>query len=395
MRFALGFFFFILLSTSVLAEVDPDRDPLFVPSEGELSVGIPAENGKGIETVRYRYGFGESQSTPENDEKIIRELAKSLDPESSEPHIIDVFAEDVPEDLARGEKIVEKINAATSKISGEVPSASRIEAHVVPIPSELNRGKILEEKSPTIFSELKKAFKKPGAHEVRTGVIIGSFRAVFSFTTWFATPGISPLLATGIATFQTSLTTFHATFARSMANVFKVNLSSPGGVAARSKTVTARRLAYGLIITELTRVITGTPPGFDPMNSWAGQAQLVTLSLGFTALDSLVMSARDDAFLGSPRHFARLNLINFMFLTPWTLLDTAGTFPVLLDLSIYKVRASTFGMLATYFTFYGSLRLAPDKVAKFLDSVFDPIENSLGKIKRKFGERCGNLLKSS
>src|SRR5665213_865116 len=104
------------------------------------------------------------------------------------------------------------------------------------------------------------------------------------------------------------------------------------------------------------RLITGTPPGFDKIDSWAGQAQIVSLSLTIGGLDS------------------------------------AGTFPVLLDLTVYKVRASTLGMLTTYFGLYQSVSRAPGKVAFVLDSIFDPVEKTFGWIKRSVGRSCKVLF---
>jgi hypothetical protein len=342
--------------------------------------------------AEFRYFYGEMDGNPGSEEEALRAIANALPSEETGPHVIDVFAEDTPRDLEKAERVVARLKKIGKKLEKETPEASRIEIEIIPVPKELARQAALEPELSTIAEEFRRAISRPTAFDVRNGVIIGAYRGVASFSTWFATPGINPLLATGIATFQTALSAFHSTFSRSMANVFKINLVHPGGKPIRAGTLFIRRQAYGLLLAELTRLIVGTPPGYSSQFSLEGQAQIVTLSLIFSGLDSVVMNVRDTAFLKSPRHFARMVLANFFVLTPWALLDTAGTFPVLLDLTIYKVRASTFGMLATYASIYASIRYAPGKTAKLLDAVFDPIDRIAGKIQRRFG-RCDDLLK--
>jgi hypothetical protein len=340
---------------------------------------------------------------PETETQIIQSLIEVLpdpgkDPgaASAEPHFVDVFAEDTPSGLRKARHVVNRLRAITRRRETKYGEKARsLEIQIVPVPKEITALDHRLAEVPQVPS-LRRAFHdalvRPSELDVRTGVLVGTYRGIMSFSTWFSTPEINPLLATGIATFQTALTTFNGTFSRSMANVFRLNLRQPGIAPIWSRTILARRLAYSLLMTEITQTLTGTPPGFDSMWSLGGQAQIITLSRGFSTLDSLIMNARDKAFLLEPAHFARVSLASFFLLTPWQLLDSAGTFPVLLDLGVYSVRATTIGMLATYFGLNQAINRAPDKVGVIVDRVIGPLDKGVDKIQRSVGRRCQSVF---
>jgi hypothetical protein len=385
-----------------------EAESIFGPSAGELVVGTRPEAGETAELIHYSYAYGPTDGSTSSESAIVDGIVGSLPEDGEEIHVVDVFAEDAPADLAKGRRLVDRLRVAAKKLTAKYGHrAEKIEFDLVPVPSELAEiqaptlatteatlSKNLEAEAirPSILREFRRAMVRPTPRELRTGAIVGTYRGITSFSTWFSTPGINPILATSIATFQTSLSTFHAVFARSMAGVFKINLHAPGGIPIRQGTLFARRQIYAVLLAEITRLITGTRAGFDPQFTWAGQAQIVSLSLAIGGLDSLFMGVRDRAFLEEPVHFARMLLANFFLLTPWQMMDAAGTFPVLLDLTVYKVRASTIGMLATYFGLYQSVRHAPGKVAFVLDSIFDPIERGISTIQRTVGKSCQSLL---
>lgn len=388
----------VFLSASALA--DGEAEIVFGSSGGELAVGTRDEHGKPGDPVRFRYAF-ESHASAASEKKALENLIAAL-PDDGTVHAVDVFVEDTPEGRKVGERTVARLRAIAKKLETRHGArVRRVSIEAVPVPVELvtleenvaeNAGKafaaVAGEKGESTFRKaFQKALVRPSEYDVRTGAIVGSYRGITSFSTWFATPGIHPLVATGLATFQTTLSTFHAVFARSMSNAFKLSVAKPGG-SVGAGAVFVRRQLYGILIGEVTRLLSGTPPGFDPINTWAGQAQIISFSLALGGLDALMMGARDRAFLNDPIHFARLYLANFFLLTPWQALDAAGTFPVILDLTVYKVRATTLGMLATYFGLYQAVTRAPDKVALILDTIIDPVEKSLGRIQRTLGKSC-------
>ncbi len=401
-RIAFSFLFgLVFLSASAVAE--DGAEDVFAPSAGELVVGTTAEPGAKPEPVRFQYGYGaiDEKSGPT---EALRGILGSL-PAGESAHPVDVFAEDTPEGIAKGRRLAKRLRAIATKlwpVNGNSPA--RLEFAVVPVPPKASAPETLvkriarsrvkidaAEKTTGLGEAFRRALVRPSTHDIRTGVIVGAYRGITSFSTWFSTPGINPLLATGLASFQTALSTFHAAFARGITNVFSLNLRKPGAPIGRG-TLFVRRQIYGILIGEIVRLMSGTPPGFDPIDSWAGQAQIVSFSLAISGLDALVMGARDRAFLNDPIHFARLYLANFFLLTPWQMLDSAGTFPVLLDLTVYKVRATTFGILGTYFGVYQALTRAPDKVAVALDAIFDPIDRVIGTVRRSVNRSCRTLF---
>lgn len=379
------------------AHGETGAENLFGPSAGELAVGTRDANGKPGEPVRYNYAYGESDGKTATETKILDGIIESLPEEPAEPHVVDVFTEDTPSGRAKGERVAQRLREIVRKLRAKHGErAGRIEILVVPVPDALgaDQARAIEKaaEKTTLAKEFRKALVVPTEFDIRTGAIVGTYRGITSFSTWFATPGINPFVATGLAAFQTTLSTFHAVFARSMANVFRMNIKTPGGPAIGRGNLFVRRQIYGLAIAEIMRLFAGTPPGFDSIDSWAGQGQIISFSLALGALDSIFSGARDRAFLNEPAHFARLYLANFFLLTPWQMLDYAGTYPVLLDLTVYKVRASTIGLLATYFGMYQAVSRSPNKVAFVLDNIFDPLERSLGRIQRMAGKSCRWLL---
>ncbi len=373
---------------------------------GELAIGLRTDTGK-PESMRFRYSFGEYESARSlaDETTALRLLIESLPEEPSEvphivPHIVDVFTEDSPQGLAKAERMVARLRGITRRLSSSHGErARRIEFLVVPVPKKIavletaaqGAAAASEEVIPGVRAAIKRAISKPTAFDARTGAIIGTFGGVISFTTWFATPGINPLLATGLATYQTALSTFHATFSKSVSNVFMINARKPG-VPIRMSTLYARRIGYGIVLMELTRMMAGTAPGAPSMWSAAGQAQIAAMTIGFGVLDTLVITARDKAFMNQPARFAYGYLASYLLLSPWTLADFAGTFPVLIDLTIYQVRASTFGFLATYLGIYQAFTRAPEKSGRVLDAVIGPVDRLVARAQRSIGKSCKTLF---
>jgi hypothetical protein len=234
---------------------------------------------------------------------------------------------------------------------------------------------------------------RPGGSEVQAGVITGGFRGVTTFMTYISA-GVDPLRAASIGVVNLAVIGVGATYARPTSKILGLNLKLPGA-AIHGKTLFWRRQAYGLLITELLRWVGGTPKGGSPVDSWMGQAQIITFALGTGALDALFSSVRDRAFLEDPVRFTRVFLASYFLLTPWFMFEGAGTFHVLFDLAVLKVRASTIGLVIAYLGLTAAVGRYPEKSAAFVDSVFEPIEKGFGKVSRFFGETCRRVLKNA
>lgn len=405
------FIFAGLTFLSAPAVAESEADGVYSPAVGELRVGTRAPPGETPEPIRYQYAYGETGGSQATELEIIDGIIASLPENSDEPHSIDVFAEGTRSGLRKGETLAARLRTMAKALRPKHGKrVDRIEVLVIPIPEELanadtrafekaSAGLATDAAEETRFKELlRRAIVKPSARDIRTGAIIGTYRGITSFSTWFATPGISPLLATSIATFQTTLSTFHGIFARSYSNVFNLRLKKTGK-PVRSVSYFIRSQIYGILIAEIMRTISGTPHGFAPFDTLAGQAQILTTSLAIGGLDTMLTRTRDAHFFDDPVRFGRICLANFFLLVPWQMLDSVGTFPVLLDLTIYKIRASTLGMLTTYFALYQSITRAPEKTGLVLDAVFEPAERIggqvVGSIRRAFGQTCKSLFDSA
>jgi hypothetical protein len=376
------------------------EDVSSTPSAGEFSVKTAGNSRSPGEPIRYQYAYGPSDANdPEFERKLVAKIIGALPEKSDSPHVIDVFAEDTPTGRAEGEAIASRVRGLVKTLAPSVAGKERVAVLVVPVPpsvagveAHVDEAIAKTAKQTTSFArEFRRAIARPASFE--TGTVIGTYRLGTTFATWISTAGVHPLAAVGITAFETTVSTFHATFPRSMSGVFGMNLAKLGGPSAGRGTVFIRRQIYALIIAEIERLVTGTPNGFDPIDTWQGQAQIMAISLVIGGLDATFAGVRDARFLEDPAHFARLYLANFFLLTPWQLLDQAGTFPVLLDLTVYKVRFSTLMELGTYFGMYQAVSRAPGTVGRVLDAVFDPIERVIGTVKRSFGQTCGSLFR--
>jgi hypothetical protein len=361
---------------------------------GELSVGVRDESGN-PESMKFRFAFGEYESAKSlhDETQTLRAVIESLPNEPSEiPHIIDVFTEDSPQGRVKGERMVARLRKIAKKLESDYgEKAQRIAVEAVAIPAEIASAKKAAESSPGIFAALKDAMSKPSPFDVRTGIVIGTYGSISSFSAWFSTPGIDPLMATGLATYQSAFSAFQATFSKSISKAFSVKLKK-SATHTRKSTIYARRMAYGLIVAELTRLIAGTQPGGDSITSLAGQAQIITLTLGFSVLDTLVITARDKAFMDKPSRFAYGYLASYFLLSPWSMMETAGSFPVLFDLTVYKVRLSTFALIGTYIGIHQAFTHAPEKAGIFLDKVIGPIDGIVARVQRSIGKTCKSLF---
>ncbi len=373
------------------------------PNAGELTLQLPNETGTANEPAKFHYAFAPNDEKLESETEVFANIVEALPDNSVEPHFLDVFVEDTPAGNAKGEQIVQRLRTLQKKLRPRYGKRiDRIQIGAIPVPPALAHAdtQAIEfaakrlEKIPgkaTFGAELRKAMIRPVGSEIQTGVITGGFRGVTTFMT-FMSAGVDPLRAASIGVVNLAVIGLGATFARPTSKILGLNLKIPGA-AIRGKTLFWRRQGYNLILIELLRWVGGTPNGAAPIDSWMGQAQILTFALGTGALDALFSSMRDRAFLEDPVRFARVYLASYFLLTPWFMFEGAGTFHIIFDLAVLQVRASTIGMVIAYLGLSAAVGRYPKKTAEFVDAIFEPIEKGFGKVRRVFGDACRTVLR--
>ncbi len=247
---------------------------------------------------------------------------------------------------------------------------------------------------PSELVSFRNAIVPPADHEIRMGVVTGTYRLVTSSIVWFGSSGIHPMQAASMVLLQTAMTVIHSAYGSTFDRLFSKSFPRFKESVTQGTSL-ARRMIYSWFWAEAYRLISTGANGMSPVLSVHGQLAilgfLVTSGLG----DALSSTTRQQAFESDKELSRKVSFLSFVVLAPLSMAGLAGLGgPPLINLGFYSINGGDLAMLTGYTAMIVAMRAAPSfvgRAAEVLSRVI-PSRELLTTLRVQLKKACDRLL---